>query len=62
MAAHRHQRHHALPDRHHNLALKSQNLGDDVNLKMYWDGGHGANEDPGDLIRWMGEITGYTAG
>ncbi|MGY5118193.1 subtype B tannase [Streptomyces sp. 900105755] len=45
-----------------NLALKTQNLGDDVNLKMYWDGGHGANEDPGDLIRWMGDITGYTAG
>ena len=45
-----------------NLALKTQNLGDDVNLKMYWDGGHGANEDPGDLIKWMGEITGYAAG
>ncbi|MFI9761258.1 subtype B tannase [Streptomyces sp. NPDC051963] len=45
-----------------NLALKTQNLGDDVNLKMYWDGGHGANEDPGDLIKWMGEITGYTIG
>ncbi|MGW0656256.1 subtype B tannase [Streptomyces umbrinus] len=45
-----------------NLALKTQNLGDDVNLKMYWDGGHGANEDPGDLIKWMGDITGYTIG
>ncbi|WP_406453217.1 Tat pathway signal protein [Streptomyces sp. NBC_01622] len=45
-----------------NLALKTQNLGDDVNLKMYWDGGHGANEDPGDLIKWMGEITGYSIG
>ncbi|MEU6196676.1 hypothetical protein [Streptomyces sp. NPDC047061] len=45
-----------------NLALRTQNLGDDVNLKMYWDGGHGANEDPGDLIKWMGEITGYGIG
>ncbi|MFK4106121.1 subtype B tannase [Streptomyces sp. NPDC019531] len=45
-----------------NLALKTRNLGDDVNLKMYWDGGHGANDDPGDMIKWLGEITGYTIG
>ncbi|MET8829898.1 subtype B tannase [Streptomyces sp. NPDC004610] len=44
-----------------NLALKTQNLGDEVNFKMFWDGGHGANDDPGDMITWMGRITGYAA-
>ncbi|MBO3674770.1 hypothetical protein J5X86_06880 [Streptomyces sp. NEAU-YJ-81] len=42
-----------------NLAAGLENLGDDVNALMYWDGGHGANQDPGDFMRWVGEVTGY---
>jgi hypothetical protein len=38
-----------------------QNLGDDVNALMYWDAGHGANEDTGDFISWIAKLTGYTA-
>ncbi|WP_413800893.1 hypothetical protein [Streptomyces iranensis] len=37
----------------------TENLGDDVNVLMCWDAGHGANQDPGDFMRWTGEVTGY---
>ncbi len=40
-----------------NLAGKLQNLGDDVNAKMYWDAGHGANTDAADFIAWNQEIS-----
>ncbi|MEV0743388.1 subtype B tannase [Streptomyces sp. NPDC050549] len=42
-----------------NLAASLENLGDHVNALMYWDGGHGANEDPDDFIKWIAQITGY---
>ncbi|MCX4598557.1 hypothetical protein OG819_56595 [Streptomyces sp. NBC_01549] len=44
-----------------NLALSLENLGDDVNALMYWDAAHGADEDPGDSITWIGDVTGYTS-
>lgn len=39
------------------LALKNTMLGNKVNAKMYWDAGHGSNEDAEDFITWMGEIS-----
>jgi acetyl esterase/lipase len=42
-----------------NLALSLQAQGKDVNLSLYWDAGHGADEDPEAFIAWIGEITGY---
>lgn len=42
-----------------NLATSLENLGDDVDASMYWDAGHGANEDAEDFIAWIGAITGY---
>lgn len=42
-----------------NLAASVANRGDDVDAKMYWDAGHGANEDAADFIDWIGKITGY---
>lgn len=41
-----------------NLAAALENLGDDVNARMYWDAGHGANEDPADFMDWVSRITG----
>jgi hypothetical protein len=43
-----------------NLAAGLENLGDDVNALMYWDAGHGSNEDPGDFMTWIAQVTGYT--
>ena len=43
-----------------NLAASLANLGDDVDLSMYWDAGHGANEDPEAFIAWIAEATGYS--
>lgn len=40
-----------------NLASAAAQLGDAVNLKLYWDAGHGANEDAEDFIRWIKEIS-----
>lgn len=42
-----------------NLAASARNLGDDVNSLMYWDGGHGANTDPGDFIKSIAKVSGY---
>ncbi|TQE22116.1 Tat pathway signal protein [Streptomyces ipomoeae] len=42
-----------------NLAAKLENLGDDVDAAMYWDAGHGANEDAADFIKWIAQVTGY---
>ena len=44
-----------------NLATGLENKGKDVNILLYWDAGHGADEDPEDFIAWIGKITGYTA-
>ncbi|MFF4118424.1 subtype B tannase [Streptomyces sp. NPDC001714] len=41
-----------------NFAAKLKNLGDDVDIKYYWDAGHGADDDPGDFIDWIAEVTG----
>ncbi len=42
-----------------NLATSLENQGKDVNTRLYWDAGHGANEDPEDFIAWIAQITGY---
>ncbi|BDT94469.1 subtype B tannase [Nocardia sputorum] len=42
-----------------NLAASLENLGDEVDAAMYWDAGHGSNEDPEDFIAWIGKVTGY---
>jgi acetyl esterase/lipase len=42
-----------------NLAAGLENLGDDVNALMYWDAGHGANQDAADFMTWIGRVTGY---
>ena len=41
-----------------NLAASLENKGKDVNVLLYWDAGHGADEDPEDFIAWIGKITG----
>jgi BD-FAE len=43
-----------------NLATISRDLGDSVNEWLYWDAGHGANNDPAEFIHWIGRVTGYT--
>ncbi|MEU9344934.1 subtype B tannase [Streptomyces sp. NPDC048278] len=43
-----------------NLALSLENLGDTVDAAMYWDGAHGADEDPAAFITWIADVTGYT--
>jgi hypothetical protein len=40
-----------------NLDAQTHFLGDNVNTRYYWDAGHGANEDVGDFLKWIGEIT-----
>jgi acetyl esterase/lipase len=42
-----------------NLATRLQNLGRDVNVKLFWDGGHCADYDPEGFIEWIGLVTGY---
>ncbi|MGK8509323.1 subtype B tannase [Nocardia asiatica] len=42
-----------------NLAASLENLGEDVDAAMYWDAGHGSNEDAADFIEWIGKVTGY---
>jgi hypothetical protein len=41
-----------------NLAASLENCGENVNALLYWDAGHGANEDPEDFIAWIGRIAG----
>ena len=43
-----------------NLALALENRKKNVNALLYWDAGHGADEDPEDFIAWIGNITGFT--
>jgi hypothetical protein len=42
-----------------NLASSLENRGKDVNALLYWDAGHGADEDAEDFIAWIGRTTGY---
>jgi len=44
-----------------NLAAALENLGDDVDARMYWDAGHGSNEDAEAFITWIADSTGYRA-
>jgi hypothetical protein len=41
-----------------NLAASLENRNKDVSALMYWDAGHGADEDAEDFIAWAGKITG----
>jgi len=43
-----------------NLAASLEKRNKDVNVWLYWDAGHGADEDPEDFIAWIGNITGFT--
>jgi hypothetical protein len=42
------------------LATSLENLGKEVNATLYWDAGHGANDDPADFVAWMAAVTGYS--
>jgi len=43
-----------------NLAASLSTQSKNANLLMYWDAGHGANEDSADFIKWVGTTTGYS--
>ena len=43
-----------------NLAASLENRNKDVNAWLYWDAGHGADEDAEDFIAWIGKITGFS--
>jgi hypothetical protein len=43
-----------------NLATSLESQKKDVNSWLYWDAGHGANEDPEDFIAWIGKATAYS--
>ncbi len=45
-----------------NLAASLENRKKDVSALLYWDAGHGADDDAEDFIAWIGRITGYTGG
>ena len=42
-----------------NLALSLENQGRVVDAWLYWDAGHGANEDAEQFIAWIGSVTGF---
>ena len=42
-----------------NLAASLENSGKAVNASVYWDGGHGVNQDPEAFVAWVSEITDY---
>ncbi|MGI5461027.1 subtype B tannase [Streptomyces sp. CA-249302] len=42
-----------------NLAAKLDNLGDDVDSYLYWDGGHAVNQDADAMIAWINNLTGH---
>lgn len=42
-----------------NLAAAARKVGGDVDAAMYWDAGHGANNDPAKFIAWIASTTGY---
>jgi hypothetical protein len=43
-----------------NLTASLENRNKSVNTWLYWEAGHGANEDPEEFIAWIGNITGFT--
>jgi hypothetical protein len=42
-----------------NLGVSLENQGKSVDSWLYWDAGHGANEDGEQFIAWICDITGY---
>ena len=45
-----------------NMAALLQGIGgDSVNSRLYWEAGHGANEDPAAFIAWMNNVTGHSS-
>jgi acetyl esterase/lipase len=42
-----------------NLATILENGGKTVNASLYWDGAHGANQDPEAFMAWISQITDY---
>lgn len=42
-----------------NLATGLENLGKKVNTWVFWDGGHCADNEPEEMVKWIGEVTGY---
>jgi acetyl esterase/lipase len=42
-----------------NLAASLENRHKDVDARLYWDAGHGADQDAEDFIAWIGKITGW---
>lgn len=45
-----------------NLATSLENQSKKVNVSLFWDGGHCADDEPENLIAWIGEVTGYSTG
>jgi hypothetical protein len=43
-----------------NLATSLENRNRDVNISLYWDAGHGTDQDPEDFIDWIGIVTGFS--
>jgi hypothetical protein len=43
-----------------NLATSLENRGRNVNTILYWDAGHGADQDAEDFIAWIGNVTGFS--
>jgi hypothetical protein len=43
-----------------NLAASLENRNKVVNTFLYWDAGHGADQDPEDFIAWIGNVTGFS--
>ncbi len=43
-----------------NLATSLENQGKDVNTFLYWDAGHGADQDAEDFIAWIGNVSGFS--
>jgi hypothetical protein len=43
-----------------NLAVSLENQGKSVDAWLYWDAGHGADEDREQFVVWVGEITGHS--
>ena len=43
-----------------NLATSLENLNKNVNTFLYWDAGHGADQDAEEMITWIAKITGYS--
>ncbi|CAL9660589.1 subtype B tannase [Streptomyces sp. enrichment culture] len=42
-----------------NLAASLDGIGDDVDSLMYWDAGHGANNDPAAFLDWIADVSGH---